>query len=513
MPPTSSRVELRRLSKRFGTVQACAGVDLHLGAGEVVALLGENGAGKSTLMKLLYGVYPPDSGDILIDGRPVIVDSPRRARALGIGMVFQQFSLIPALSVRENLMLAYPGAPWWQGSSAGAWSRVLQRLETLAPEVHPNSKVAELAVGQRQQIELIKVLNLDASIVILDEPTSVLTPQEAERLWGMVRQLADSGHTLVFITHKMEDVMACTDRVAVMRNGQVVEECRVADTTEQALVTRMMGGSLSEDGLRIDSPRPRAHRVWMKNISATRQGEHIRGIDLKLMPGEILGIAGVSGNGQHLFADAMAGLVPLTEGELIIDGEVVVGPKMRPAIAGRLGYIPEQPAVNAVAGDLDLTINAALGRFKALALFPDWDAERKRTEELINAFNVRPPDPALAVGQLSGGNLQKLVVGRELATPRELIIACYPTMGLDAGAAQAIYQALFKQVSAGACMLWISEDLDDLLQYAHRIAVLHAGEIVGVIEAKQADRYSLGTWMTGGVSSSQSIAETAALDP
>ncbi len=492
------KIELRHISKTFGSVTANDDVCLSLRPGEAVALLGENGAGKSTLMKVLYGVLRPDQGEIHVDGELANIASPRDARVLGIGMVFQQFSLIPALSVRENLMLAFPHAPWWQGRRAKAWPAVLKRLQTLAPDVDPHTKVRDLAVGQRQQIELVKVLNLDAKVVILDEPTSVLTPQEAERLWGMVRQLAESDHTVVFITHKMEDVVSCTDRVVVMREGRIVDECRVADTTEEALVTRMMGEAADIGGLRIPPPKPRPHKVWIKRISAARHGGRLRDIDLKILPGEILGIAGVSGNGQHLLGDTMAGLVPLSHGELIIDGEVVLAARTRPATVGHIGYIPEQPSLNAVAGDLDLTVNSALGRFRELGFFPDWRSERSRAENLIEAYNVRPPHPELPAGQLSGGNLQKLVVGRELASPQDLVIACYPTMGLDVGAAQGIYRALFEQATRGSAVLWISEDLDDLLAYAHRIAVLHAGEIVGVVPAEGADRYLIGAWMTGG---------------
>lgn len=498
-------VELFRLTKRFGDLTANDAISLRIDEGKVVALLGENGAGKSTLMKMLFGLYPPDNGAIIINDRETTIASPRQAMDLGIGMVFQQFNLVPALSVMDNLLLSYPKTPFW---TFRRWLRrqqhivdtILANLKALAPHIDPSVPVRNLSVGERQLLELIKVLNLDAQLIILDEPTSVLPPQEAERLWGMIRQLADSGRSVVLITHKMEDVMACADVIAVMRAGQMVETLNRADCTEESLVRMMMGDN--SDRQRIEtlpaaSIVRKTPKVLVRNLGATQNGQTIKNINLELRPGEILGIAGVSGNGQHLLADALVGLAPLSEGELIIDGISIQSATRGSISSEKISYIPEQPAVNAVAADLSLTINVAIGHFRELDFFPAWKQESTRAAEVIRAYNVRPDRTDLLASQLSGGNLQKLVVGRELMQAKDLIVAAYPTMGLDAGAAHDIYQALFKRANEGAAVLWISEDLDDLLGYAHRIAVLQDGRIADVFDAAGADRYAIGRAMTG----------------
>jgi ABC-type uncharacterized transport system ATPase subunit len=494
--PGRVHIELVEISKRFGPVLANGGVSLKIGDGEVLALLGENGAGKSTLMKVLYGYYRADSGQIMIDGRETEIASPHDAMAQGIGMVFQQFSLVPALTVLENLLLAYPGAPRWHGR--GSANGVLRLLGEFAPGVDPDRRVMDLSVGQKQQVELVKVLNLDAKLVILDEPTSVLAPEEAERLHAVVRKLSSSGRSVVIITHKLEDVHACAHRVAVMRGGRLVAEADARGIDAGKLVSLMVGESGLREVAQTVPPSGTVPRISIRALRSSVETLSLEGIDLDIAPGEVLGVAGVSGNGQDLLADAVTGMAPISSGEVLLDGEVLHDGSISQPQDARQGYIPEYPLKNAVAADMRNSLNLALRHIPEMGLFPRWSALDTRAKELMHQFDVRPPQGGLASGRLSGGNLQKLVIARELSEQRRFVVACYPTMGLDLQATQAVYDALFRQAAGGAAVLWISEDLDDLLRYAHRIAVLYHGRLAGVLTAGEADRVQVGHLMTHG---------------
>jgi len=490
------QIQLNNVSKKFGSVQANDQVSLAIGDSEVLALLGENGAGKSTLMKVLYGYYQADGGQITINGETVAITSPKDAMAHGIGMVFQQFSLIPALTVLENLLLAYPGAPAWH--SRKNTQQVLTLLAEFAPGVAPNRRVAELSVGQRQQVELVKVLNQDARLVILDEPTSVLAPEEVQRLYGVIHKLVESGRSVVIITHKLEDVKACAHRVAVMRSGRLVSDTDARQITAEQIVALMVGDTVLQS---VAHTRPDADsivRVSIRNLHSQTDTLHLDNINLDIARGEVIGIAGVSGNGQDLLADALTGMATITSGEVLLDGEVLHSHEQAVPHDARQGYIPEYPLKNAVASDMSNSLNLALRRLKQLSLFPRWRELDTHADELMNRFDVRPRNSKLASGRLSGGNLQKLVIARELSESRQFVVACYPTMGLDLHATQAVYDAMFRQANEGAAVLWISEDLDDLLRYAHRIAVIYHGRLAGIMPAVSADRVQLGHLMTHG---------------
>jgi general nucleoside transport system ATP-binding protein len=506
-------IQLQGISKRFGSLQANDKVDLEILPGEVLALLGENGAGKSTLMKILYGFYHADEGRILVDDCLVNIDSPHTAMGLGIGMVFQQFSLIDNLTVAENLMLASTKTPNWQWSDRTSWVNTHSCLSQLAPMIQPNDQVRDLTVSEKQLVELVKVLDADAKVVILDEPTSVLTPLEAQRFWLLIRQLADQGHAVVMITHKLEDIAACADRIAVMRKGRVVKVClahdnqhlnQECDRSHADLIHLMIG----ETELPVIHPTPPPSDYPRLQIQNLWVGEHsevpnsgattIRGLNLAIAAGEIVGIAGVAGNGQQTLADAIAGLLPLAQGTVHLDGTIVHQAGIPSRTGHDIAYIPEQPLQNGVAADLNLAKNLAVKNINRMPFFPRWAKQRSYALQLIQTFNIYPPNPDQPAGNLSGGNLQKLVLARELSGSPSLIIACYPTMGLDIAATQFIYEKLFSHAKTGACILWISEDLDDLLSYSHRIAVLFRGEIVGIAETRKANRHLLGTWMTVG---------------
>jgi ABC-type uncharacterized transport system ATPase subunit len=486
-------LRLSGISKRFGAVRAVsdAGIDIH--PGQVLALLGENGAGKSTLMKLLYGVHRPDAGEIAIDGRPVSIDSPRTAMEHGIGMVFQQSSLVPALTVRENLALALDVDTWWIGRRARALRALDERLQALAPGVDAEAMVASLSVSQLQLVELVKLRLRQARCVILDEPSAALAPAEARRLWALIRELAAAGVAVVLITHKLADVRACADQVAVMRAGRVVAQVPVAAADDACIVGWMIGHAPPSVRAPAGPSTTRPVRLWIKGVSVGVT----RAVDLQVRAGEILGVAGISGGGQTDLAEAVAGARALDAGEVILDGEVLRAPRRSARPSPQLGYIPAEPLRNAVAPGLSLAVNLALKGIGALPFVVDRAALESRAQALLDRFAVRPADPSVPAGTLSGGNLQKLVAARELSQGPAAVVACYPTMGLDVAAAAHVYETLFGLAHDGAAVVWASEDLDDLLQYAHRIAVLFEGRVVCVLDAAQTTAIEVGGWMTG----------------
>jgi general nucleoside transport system ATP-binding protein len=497
-PGPSPLVVMRGIVKRFGSIVADDHVDLDIRAGEVLALVGENGAGKSTLMRVLYGLYTADAGTIAIDGRTVAFTSPLDAMAAGIGMVFQQFSLIPALTVLENLLAAAPNAPWWQSRRRPAVLAALRWLERLAPGFDAQRRVEDLSVGERQVVELAKVLNLDPRMVILDEPTSVLTPAEATRLHGFVRELAAQGKAVVLITHKIADVTACADRIAVMRRGRLIDESRLADRSPAAIITAMVGQAVAPEPADPPpiAPKPLLHVTGLCT-SPSDSTCPVNGISFEVGSGEILGIAGVMGNGQTALAEALTSLVRVVAGNATLDGIPLAWVGERAPQTDRVAYIPERPIDNAVVANLDLAINLDLRHLSRRDFFPRDSERNSRAAALLSRYDVRPPNPALSARALSGGNLQKLVVARELSQTPQLIVACYPTMGLDVSAAGAVRRCMFEHAARGAAVVWFSEDLDDLLAYAHRIAVLHGGRCAGIVPRAEATRDLIGRMMIG----------------
>jgi simple sugar transport system ATP-binding protein len=485
-------VEFQAATRRFGDLVAVDAATLDIRSGEVLAVLGENGAGKSTLMKMLYGIHPPSEGRILIDGEQSAVQGPADAMRNGIGMVFQHFSQFPALSVRDNLLLAWPKTPYLTGRKRAGIAPALATLAELAPHVDPDAKVADLSVGEQQLLELSKVLNISARIVIFDEPTSVLTPAEAKNLHGFIRRLADEGMAVVLITHKLADVTACADRIAVMRRGAIVDVSKSGEKPISSIVSLMMGKEVKR---RLVAPKAREQRVdqlFLNHVCAHTPGMELKDVSLRVARGEVLGIAGVAGNGQSLLADVIAGIHPLDSGDIVLDGLSIARRDARQTLTTRIGYIPEQPRDNAIVEDMTVLRNLDL---RVLAAGRKSDGS---SVELLSRFNVNPPDLDRRAGSLSGGNLQKLVSARELGMPRSGVLACYPTMGLDLAAIELVYRELFAQAEAGAAVIWISEDLDDLMLAAHRIAVLREGAVVAVKDNDGTlSRDQIGALMTG----------------
>jgi general nucleoside transport system ATP-binding protein len=509
-------IEMIGASKSFGAFRALDDVSLKVEPGTVHALLGENGAGKSTLVKGLVGYGVLDHGTILADGREVHIASPRDAQALGIGMVYQHFTLAAGLSVEENLLLARGKLPWkidWaaERTALDAFMRRMPfRLELDAP-------VSSLAAGEKQKLEILKQLYLEQRFLVLDEPTSVLTPQEADEVLGLMRTLASRGDlTVLMITHKFREVMAYADDVTVLRKGRFVGTCAVADTDRDRLAAWMMGGDASartREGAAEDagetrlSRRPQSPdapvRLALSNLSAIDDRGHVavREVSLSVRAGEILGLAGVSGNGQKELIEALVGQRKVQSGEMTVEDAPYAATREEMARM-RVFALPEEPLRNACVAGMSAAENMALRDFDRAPLrragwWLDRRAMRTRAEQLIAEFNVRPPLPERAIGTLSGGNVQRAVLARELGQAVNVLIVANPVFGLDFASVADIHARLLAARDRGAAVLLVSEDLDELLELADRIVVMAEGRLVYETLASEADRVVLGRHMAG----------------
>ncbi len=492
------------IDKRFPGVVANSGVDFSARYGEVHALLGENGAGKSTLMSILAGLYRPDAGQILVDGEPVTFHAPRDAIRHGVGMVYQHYRLVASQTVAENLLLGLPGVPF--RLTAGKFvSQARELSQRYHLRVDPSRPVWQLSVGEQQRVEILKNLQRGATILILDEPTAVLTPQESEDLMRTLRQIATEGRTVVFISHKLEEVRSVADRVTVLRGGAVVAGgLAIGSLSTRDLARLMVGDNLPlarQADQRAASTRP---RLILDDVAAVnaRGLPALKDIQLEVGVGEILGIAGVAGNGQHELAQLVAGARLPTRGRLRLDGVDVTGVGVRSMTRRGVAHIPEDRMGEGLVGNLPLTDNAVLKSYDRppLAWGPFLRLRRimQFTQSLLEQFNIRGARPESATRLLSGGQLQQFVLAREMALNPRVIVAVHPTRGLDVAATQQVQEWLLRARDTGASVLLISEDLDEVMQLSDRIAVLYEGEIVGSISAVGADRAELGLLMAGG---------------
>ena len=498
-------LRMRGIRKSFPGVVALDGVDLEVAPGEVHVLLGENGAGKSTLSNILTGLYRPDGGEILLSGKPVSFASPREALEAGIGMVHQHFRLVPPFTVAENVIL---GDHRGEGKKFMVHPRRIERRvaelgERYRIAVDPRARIWQLSIGEQQRVEILKALYREARILILDEPTAVLTPQEAESLFETLRVMADEGRTIIFISHKLHEVKAVSDRVTVLRDGKTIDTVPTATATPRSLAALMVGREVSlsarvERALEVGEPVLEVSSLWAQG---DRGGDALRGIDLTLHAGEILAIAGVAGNGQRELAETITGMRTPTRGEITLGGQRLRGGDAREAIRAGVAHVPEDRLHTGVAPSLSISSNVVLKSYRAGRVTRGpllrLRAIRKHAAELITRYDVRGGGPDLPARQLSGGNLQKVVLAREFeGSPRVLVVAS-PTRGLDVAAIETVHRYLRQAAEGYVGVLLISEDLDEILALADRVAVMYEGAIVGERDAESATVEELGLLMAG----------------
>ncbi len=494
-----NRAQMTGITKRFPGVLANDGVTFDVRAGEIHALLGENGAGKSTLMKQLYGLYKPDAGEIRLDDQPVHFESPSDALASGIGMIHQHFMLVQTLTVAENVAL---GMKTQRGVTN--LREVKRRLRDLSEayglKVDPDAYIWQLSVGEQQRVEIVKALYRGGALIILDEPTAVLTPQEVRELFVTLRQMREQGHALIFISHKLYEVQELSDRITVMRDGRVVDTVPTKGI-EQRTIARMMVGR--EVQLVPDHPEIELGdvRLAVRHLHADndRGLRALEAVNLDVYSGEILGIAGVSGNGQRELAEVIAGLRGIAEGDILLNGRSVVSTSVRDRLAAGLAFIPEERMKHGMVGSFSVANNAVLQNHDAFTSGPflNGRAIARHTAAIVEKFNVKTPSQSTPAKNLSGGNIQKLILGRELSREPSVLIAAQPTRGVDISATEQIRGVLMEARNNGAAILLISEDLDEILALSDRVAVLYEGQVMGTLDREEANPEKLGLMMAG----------------
>ena len=494
-------IEMRGITKSFGPVVANNGINLQVRPGEILALLGENGSGKTTLMNMLSGIYKPDSGSIFVDGREVSIDSPEDAKRLGIGMVHQHFKLVDVFSAADNI---------WMGKSKPGFGLRKSRYDQISDiaqkfgfQLDPRKKVYNMSVSEKQTLEIVKVLYYGARIIILDEPTAVLTVQEIRKLFDVLRRMKEEGHAIIIITHKLGEVKEISDRVAILRKGEYITTVDTATTTEQALTEWMVGHKID---LNIERPVVEKTRPLLEVRDLTIRSDEgavaIEDVNFYIRGGEILGVAGIAGCGQKELCEAIAGLRPIEKGQMIHKGENIVGlsPKAILEKGISMSFIPEDRLGMGLAPSLSITDNMILKKYAdSKGPFVDRKAGKLAAEQVIRELEVVTPSTETPVRRLSGGNVQKVLLGREIKAGPNVIVTAYPVRGLDIGSSYTIYNILNRQKEAGVGILFVGEDLDVMMALCDKIMVLCHGRIMGVVHAHKTSKEELGLMMTGAL--------------
>ena len=510
------RLEMRGISKRYPGVVANDSIDLDVRPGEIHALLGENGAGKSTLMNILYGLATPDEGEILLDGQPVRIDGPSDAIRRGIGMVHQHFMLVPVLSVADNILLGeetMANAIFLDRNEARR--RIKELGQRFGFEIDPDARIETLSVGWQQRVEILKALYRQAQVLVLDEPTAVLTPQETKEIFAVLRRLRDEGHSIIFISHKLYEVLEIADRITVIRRGKVVGSRIPSETNEDDLAELMVGRNVE---LTVDrgTSHPGEPVLVVDELHARddRRHETVRGVSLSVRGGEILGIAGVAGNGQDELVEAITGLRRPHRGRVTLDGRDITGASPRRMVEAGVAYVPGDRQRFGLVLSFPVRDNLVLTRYYkppfASGLTRDEDAIEAWAERSVAEYDIRTPSTTVPASTLSGGNQQKVIVAREFSRDLRALILDQPTRGLDVGSIEFIHRQVISRRDAGTAILLVSAELDEILELSDRIAVMYRGELVEVLDGRTANRERVGLQMaTGG--RQQPIAKEAAV--
>ena len=497
-------IELRNISKRFGSVVANKDVNLSVYNGEILSLLGENGSGKTTLMNMISGIYFPDEGQILIDGKEAVISSPKDAFDYKIGMIHQHFKLVDVFSAAENIVLGLED----QGKfDINVISKKVQEIsDKYGFDIDPRKKIYEMSVSEKQTVEIIKVLYRGANILILDEPTAVLTPQETQKLFKILRSMRDDGKAIIIITHKLHEVLSLSDRVAVLRKGEYIGTVNTAETNE-AQLTEMMVGQKIDLNIERSEPENPVDRLEVNNISCVnREGvKLLDDVSFTARSGEILGIAGIAGSGQRELLEAIAGLQHLNDGQILYHnpktGDVEnlrdKTPLQIRELGVRLSFVPEDRLGMGLVGNMDIIDNMMLRSYKkGRTVFVERKAPKELANKIINDLQVVTPSASTPVRRLSGGNVQKVLVGREIAASPTVLMAAYPVRGLDINSSYTIYNLLNEQKKKGVAVIFVGEDLDVLIELCDRIMVIGSGRITGIVDGRTAKKEEIGILMT-----------------